>query len=78
MLTDTCLNTLEPYNDKVKLLTAHKILIASGAGFFLFFGIQRLLAYQSSGDPAALGTAAGGLIAAVGLTAYYRTIGAQR
>ena len=62
----------------MKLITAHKILIASGVGFFVFFGIHRIAAYRSDGDPTALATAAGGLLAAVGLAIYYRSIGRRR
>ncbi len=57
------------------LLTAHRVLIACGIAFFLYFGLHRLSSYTSSGDPAMLIAAGGGFCASVALTAYYRTIG---
>jgi hypothetical protein len=61
----------------MNLLTAHKILIGSAIAFFLFFGANRLLTFQSSGDPVVLTTAIGGLVVSVALAFYYRTIRAR-
>jgi hypothetical protein len=73
-----CSGRSNPYNSAMRLLTAHRILIGSAVVFFLFFALQRFLAYQGSGDASVLATAVVGLAAAVGLAVYYRSIGVRR
>ncbi len=60
---------------RMTLLTAHKVLIACGTAFFLYFGLHRLSAYTDTGEPSLLLVAGGGLCASVALAVYYRTIG---
>lgn len=61
----------------MRLITAHKILIASATAFFLFFTAHRFLAYENGGDTGVLLTSLGGLVACVGLGFYYRRIGSS-
>jgi hypothetical protein len=59
----------------VKLITAHRILIAAGIAFFLFYAlIQARISVVRDGGLGAMLQAAGALVVAVGLIVYYRSL----
>ena len=59
---------------RMKLMTAHKILIASAAGFFCFFAAWELRNYFASGDGWAMARAGLYLIVAVGFGVYFKNL----
>jgi len=61
----------------MRLITAHKILIASAVAFFAFFAVFELRAFAATGSAGALASAALGLAAAVGFGVYLRTVFAR-
>jgi hypothetical protein len=56
----------------VRLITAHRILIAAAIAFFLFYGSVQLRRHLASGEVAALTQAVGSVIVAGVLVLYYR------
>lgn len=58
----------------MRLITAHRILIAAGIAFFLFYAGVRLVHYRAVGAGADLAHAGASLAVAVGLVLYYRTL----
>jgi hypothetical protein len=59
----------------MKLMTAHKILIASAAVFFCFFAAWELRNYSANGDFWAMARAGLYLIVAVGFGIYFKNLG---
>jgi hypothetical protein len=57
-------------NERVNVTTAHKILIATGIGFFLIYALWELADYARSGESQALLWSGAGTCAAVGLAVY--------
>ena len=58
----------------MKLITAHRILIAAGIAFFLFYALFQLRQYGRTGDVGAAVQAAVSAAVAVGLVVYYRSL----
>jgi hypothetical protein len=58
----------------MSLITAHRILIGAAIVFFLFYAGWETRNYFLDGDAWALPRGGGGLMAAIGFAAYYRTI----
>lgn len=58
----------------MRLITAHKILIASAIALFLFFAVFELRRYASSGSLTDLASGVFGLAVAVGFGLYLRAI----
>jgi hypothetical protein len=58
----------------VRLITAHRILIAAGIAFFLFYAILQVRRFLPTGDPVAVVQAVVSAGVAVGLALYYRTL----
>lgn len=58
----------------MKLITAHRILIAAGVALFLFYAVFQLRLWARAGAPASLAQAAVSVAVAVGLVLYYRTL----
>jgi hypothetical protein len=58
----------------MRLITAHKILIASTVAFFLFFAGFELRNYAASGSLTDLASGLFGLAVAVGFALYLRTV----
>lgn len=58
----------------MRLITAHRILIATGVAFFLFYAIFQLRLWARAGDTASLAQAVVSVAVAVGLVIYYRTL----
>jgi hypothetical protein len=56
----------------VRLITAHRILIAAAIAFFLFYASVQLRRYVSSGDVAALAQTVVSVVVAGLLVLYYR------
>ena len=56
----------------VRLITAHRILIAAAIAFFLFYASVQLRRLAASGEMASLAQAAISLVVAGGLVLYYR------
>jgi hypothetical protein len=56
----------------VRLITAHRILIAVGIAFFLFYAIFQGRRFAAQADPAALVQAVASLGVAIVLVVYYR------
>jgi hypothetical protein len=56
----------------VRLITAHRILIAAAIAFFLFYAGVQLRRHLSSGEVAALAQAAVSVVVAGVLVLYYR------
>jgi hypothetical protein len=56
----------------MRLITAHRILIAAAIGFFLFYGIVQLRRHWASGEAAALALTALSVVVAGILALYYR------
>ena len=59
----------------MKLITAHKILIASAAVFFCFFAAWEFRNYFASGEPWALARSVLYLVVAVGFAIYFKNLG---
>ncbi|HVO93138.1 MAG TPA: hypothetical protein VMT22_09875 [Terriglobales bacterium] len=58
----------------MKLITAHKILIASATVFFLFFALWELRNYSTTGESWALGRSLLYLLVAVGFGVYFKNL----
>jgi hypothetical protein len=58
----------------VRLITAHRILIAAGIAFFLFYAVFQLRLYAHGGAAASLLQAGVAVAIAVGFALYYRTL----
>ncbi|MBM3219331.1 MAG: hypothetical protein FJZ38_11760 [Candidatus Rokubacteria bacterium] len=59
----------------MKLITAHRILIAAGIAFFLFYALLQARIYVvRDGGLGAMLQAGGAVAVAVGLTIYYRSL----
>lgn len=58
----------------MKLITAHKILIATAAVFFIFFAFWELRQYGSHGDTWAGGRAGLYFLAGIGFGVYFKNI----
>ncbi len=58
----------------MRLITAHRILIAAGIAFFVFYAAFQLRLWARSGDPASLAQVVVAAAVAVGLVLYYRTL----
>ena len=58
----------------MRLITAHKILIASAVAFFLFFAVFELRSYADSGTFGDLASGIFGLAVAVGFALYFRRL----
>jgi hypothetical protein len=56
----------------VRLITAHRILIAAGIAFFVFYALLQLRRFTASADALALVQAIVSAAIAVGLALYYR------
>ncbi len=56
----------------MRLITAHRILIAAAIAFFLFYASVQLRRYVSSGDVAALAQTVVSVVVAGLLVLYYR------
>lgn len=59
----------------MKLITAHKILIASAAVFFVFFAFWEWRNYATSGEGWAVVRAVLYLLVAVGFGIYFKNLG---
>lgn len=62
----------------MRLITAHKILIASAVAFFLFFAVFELRSYADSGTSGDLASGLFGLAVAVGFALYFRRLRAAQ
>ena len=62
----------------MRLITAHKILIASAIVFFAFFAFLELRSFAATGSLADLGTSVAGLGVAIGFGLYLRTVFARQ
>jgi hypothetical protein len=58
----------------MRLITAHKILIASATVFFLFFALWELRNYSASGETWAMGRSLLYLLVAVGFGIYFKNL----
>ncbi len=58
----------------MRLITAHRILIAAGIAFFLFYALFQTRLWARTDAVASLGQAVVSLAVAVGLALYYRTL----
>jgi hypothetical protein len=59
----------------VKLITAHRILIAAGIAFFLFYALfQARLYVARDGGPGAIAQSIVAVAIAIGLILYYRSL----
>jgi hypothetical protein len=58
----------------VKLITAHRILIAAGIAFFLFYALFQARLFVARGGTGAIVQAAVAAAIAVGLVVYYRSL----
>ena len=58
----------------MKLITAHRILIAAAIAFFIFFALFQVRLYMRAPGPAPLVEAVVSAAIAVGLVLYYRTL----
>ena len=58
----------------MRLITAHKILIASSTVFFLFFSLWELRNYSAGGDGWAIGRSLLYLIVAIGFGIYLKNL----
>ena len=58
----------------MRLITAHKILIASAVAFFLFFAVFELQSYADSGAIGDLASGIFGLAVAIGFAIYFRRL----
>jgi hypothetical protein len=62
----------------MRLITAHKILIACAVVFFLFFGVFELRSYADAGTSGDLVSGIFGLAVAVGFALYFRRLRAAQ
>ena len=62
----------------MRLLTAHKILIASAVFFFAFFAFIEIRNFASTGGLLNLATGVAGLAIAIGFGLYLRTVFARQ
>ncbi|HTF92086.1 MAG TPA: hypothetical protein VK632_03520 [Verrucomicrobiae bacterium] len=58
----------------MRLITAHKILIASSTVFFLFFALWELRNYSASGETWAMGRSLLYLLVAIGFGIYFKNL----
>jgi cell division protein FtsW (lipid II flippase) len=58
----------------MKLITAHKILIASATIFFVFFGLWELNRYSNSNDTWAMARGVLYLVVALGFSYYLKNL----
>jgi len=58
----------------VKLITAHRILIAAGIAFFLFYAVFQFRLFGRTGDVGSAIQAAVSTAVAIGLVVYYRSL----
>ncbi|MGH7873867.1 MAG: hypothetical protein ACREQO_16815, partial [Candidatus Binatia bacterium] len=58
----------------MKLITAHKILIASSTVFFLFLSLWELQSYFASSDSWAMGRSLLYLLVAIGFGIYFKNL----
>ena len=58
----------------MKLITAHRILIAAGIAFFLFYALLQTRLYLARDSGGALVQAVVAVAIALGLIVYYRTL----
>jgi len=59
----------------VKLITAHRVLIAAGIAFFAFYALLQARVFMTrGGGTAALIQAAVAVVVVVGLALYYRSL----
>jgi len=58
----------------MKLITEHKILIASSTVFFLFFALWELRNYSASGETWAMGRSLLYLLVAIGFGIYFKNL----
>jgi hypothetical protein len=58
----------------MRLITAHRILIAAGIGFFVLYAALQGRQYAATGSTAALLQALAALAIAVGFHVYYRSL----
>lgn len=58
----------------MKLITAHKILIASATVFFLFFALWEFRNYSAAGESWSLGRSLLYLLVAVGFGVYFKNL----
>ncbi len=58
----------------MQLITAHRILIAAGIAFFLFYAVVQLRLWGRAGGADALVQAIVSVVVVVGLVVYYRTL----
>jgi hypothetical protein len=58
----------------VRLITAHRILIAAAIAFFLFYAGFHLRRYVASGDGLVLAQVVGAVVIAALLVLYYRSL----
>ena len=58
----------------MKLITAHRILIAAGIAFFLFYAVFQVRLYGRTGDVASVVQAVVSGAIALGLVVYYRSL----
>jgi hypothetical protein len=58
----------------VRLITAHRILIAAGIAFFILYALIETRAWMRTGSSAALAQAIVSPLIAVGFVVYYRSL----
>jgi hypothetical protein len=58
----------------VRLITAHRILIAAGIAFFLFYALIQARLWLRTGSGAALAQAIAAPLVSIGLVIYYRSL----
>jgi hypothetical protein len=58
----------------VRLITAHRILIAAGIGFFILYALIETRAWMRTGSSGALAQAIVSPLIAVGFVVYYRSL----
>ena len=58
----------------MRLITAHRILIATGIAFFLFYALIQARLWMRTGSDAALAQAIAAPLVALGLAIYYRSL----
>jgi hypothetical protein len=63
---------------RMRLLTAHKILIGSAVAFFAFFALFQIRSFAATGSLTDLGSGVIGLGVAVGFALYLRTVWSRR
>ena len=58
----------------MRLITAHRILIAAGIAFFLFYALIQARLWLRTGSGAALAQAIAAPLVSIGLVIYYRSL----